>query len=200
MSFNRGRAGRIVNAIAGLALAAAGLSCDESLPVYVEPTNVMGLSVVHVEQLDDHLAPPGHQMARIVLQGVNNYDEPFLDSVRIEGTMRISWERQPYRYKTVTLTQRELTDQSLVSDGKMLLVPGQAFTMEYFWNMRSDDGIYLPALMNFTWLTRRVCAPNVACADPETFIVEASLKVYDRLGSVHAVPAKFTFVARVHIL
>lgn len=200
MNCKRGRGGTIAAAIAALAVAAAGLSCDENLPVYVEPTNVMAVSVVAVEQLDDHLAPPGHQMVRIVLQAVNNYDEPFLDSVRIEGTMKISWERQPFRYKTVTLTQRELTDQSLVLNGKMLLVPGQAFTMEYFWNMRSDDGIYLPSLMNFTWLTRRVCAPNVACADPETFLVESSLKVYDRLGNVQASPAKFVFVARVHIL
>jgi hypothetical protein len=200
MNCKPGRGGSIAVAITALALAAAGLSCDENLPVYVEPTNVMAVSVLAVEQLDDHLAPPGHQMVRVVLQGVNNFDEPFLDSVRIEGTMKISWERQPYRYKTVTLTQRDLTDASLVSNGKMLLVPGQAFTMEYYWNMRSDDGIYLPALMNFTWLTRRVCAPNTVCADPETFLVESSLKVYDRLGVVRALPAKFTFVARMHIL
>jgi hypothetical protein len=181
-------------------MVAGGFGCSENLPVYVEPTNVMQVSVVAVEQLDDHLAPPGRQMVRVVIQGVNTYEEPFLDSARIEGTMKISWERQPYRSRTVTLTQRDLTDQSLVSNGKMLLVPGQAFSMEYYWNMRSDDGIYLPSLMNFTWLTRRVCAPNVACADPETFVVETSLKVYDRLGVVQAQPAKFTFVARVHIL
>ena len=187
-------------ALAALALAAGGFGCTESLPVYVEPADVMEVSVVAVEQLDDHLAPPGHQMVRIVLQGANRYEEPFLDSVRIEGTMKISWERQPYRYRTVTLTQSEMTDQSLVSNGKMLLVPGQAFTMEYFWNMRSDDGIYLPSLMNFTWLTRRVCAPNIACADPETFLIETSLKVYDRLGYVSAPRAKFTFIARVRIL
>jgi hypothetical protein len=187
-------------AVAALALVVGGFGCTESLPVYVEPSNVMEVSVVAVEQLDDHLAPPGRQQVRIVLQGVNTYEEPFLDSVRIEGTMKIRWERQPYRYRTVKLTQRELTDQSLVSNGKMLLVPGQAFSMEYFWNMRSDDGIYLPSLMNFTWLTRRVCAPNIVCADPETFIVETSLKVYDRLGVVVAPEAKFTFVARMNIL
>lgn len=198
MNSRRGWVG-MAAAVLVLAFAAGGFGCTESLPVYAEPTDVMAVSVVAVEQLDDHLAPPGRQKVRIVLQGVNTYEEPFLDSVRIEGTMKISWERQPYRFATVKLSQRDLTDQSLVSNGKMLLVPGQAFTMEYLWNMRSDDGIYLPSLMNFTWLIRRVCAPNVACADPETFIVETSLKVYDRLGVVQAPPAKFTFIARVHI-
>jgi len=199
MNSETGWKGFVAGAILVAALATGGFGCSEALPVYVEPSNVMSVGVVAVEQLDDHLAPPGHQAVRIILQAENTYDEPFLDSVRIEGTMRISWERQPYRYKTVTLTAAQLTDHSLISDGKMLLIPGQAFSMEYLWNMRSDDGIYLPSLMNFAWLTRRVCAPNVACADPETFLVETSLKVYDRLGIVHALPAKFTFVARIHI-
>ena len=181
----------------GWMLAASG--CNENLPVYVDPQDVMQISVVAVEQLDDHLAPPGRQRVRIVLRGVNNYEEPFLDSVRIEGTMKIIWERQPFRFRTVKLTQRDLTDASLVTNGKMLLLPGQAFSMEIFWNMRSDDGVYLPSLMNFAWLTRRVCAPNIACADPETFIIETTLNVYDQIGVLRAVPMKFTFVARVRI-
>ncbi len=181
----------------GWMLAASG--CNENLPVYEDPQDVMQISVVAVEQLDDHLAPPGRQRVRIVLQGVNNYEEPFLDSVRIEGTMKIIWERQPFRFRTVKLTQRDLTDASLVTNGKMLLLPGQAFSMEIFWNMRSDDGVYLPSLMNFAWLTRRVCAPNIACADPESFIIETTLNVYDQIGVLHAPPMKFTFVARVRI-
>lgn len=177
----------------------AGQGCEERLPVYSDPVDVMRVSVAAVEQLDDHLAPPGRQMVRIILQGVNAYDEPFLDSVRIEGTMKIWWERQPHRFRHIPLTQADLVDPSLVNNGKMLLVPGQTFSMEVFWNMRSDDGVYLPALMNFAWLTRRICAPNIACADPETFVIETTLNVYDRIGVLQAPPARFTFTARVRI-
>lgn len=180
-------------------LAAGGFGCKESLPVYADPQNVMQLSIAAVEQLDDHIAPPGRQMVRIVLRGTNTYDEPFLDSVRFDGTMKITWERQSFRSRTIHLSQADLTDASLVSNGKLLLIPGQSFSMEIFWNMRSDDGIYLPALMNFAFLTRRVCAPNIACADPETFIIETTLNVYDRLGVLHAPTSTFTFVARVTI-
>jgi|SRR6185503_3885999 len=204
MSSDRFRlSGRFVMTIAIAAavacMTAGGLGCKENLPVYVDPQNVMELSVVAVEQLDDHLAPPGRQMVRIVLQAVNTYDEPFLDSVRFDGTMKIIWERQPFRVKTIHLTQGYLSDPSLVVNGKMLLLPGQAFSMELFWNMRSDEGVYLPWLMNFAWLTRRVCAPNIACADPETFIIETTLNVYDRVGVLRAPQARFTFVAHVHI-
>jgi hypothetical protein len=181
-------------------LASGGFACRESLPVYSDPQNVMEVSVAAVEQLDDHIAPPGKQMVRIVLQGTNTYDEPFLDSVRIDGTMKITWAREPRRVKTIHLTQKDLTDQSLISNGKMLLLPGQVFSMEIYWNMRSDDEIYLPWLMNFAWLTRRVCAPNIACADPETFIIQTTLNVYDRIGPVHAADATFTFIAHIRII
>ncbi len=181
------------------AIMMAGYGCKENLPVYQDPQDVLSLRIVAVEQLDDHIAPPGRQAVRIVLQGVNLFDEPFLDSVNIEGTMRIIWERQPFRVKTFQLTRRDLSDPSMVINGKMLLLPGQSFAMEVVWNMRSDDGIYLPALMNFAWLTRRLCAPGIACADPETFLVETSLKVYDRLGVLRAPTAEFTFVAHVNI-
>jgi len=182
------------------ALVVAGFGCTEILPVYEDPRNVLTVGITAVEQLDDHLAPPGRQAVRIVLQGENLYDEPFLDSVRIDGTLRITWERQPNRVKTFKLTRKELSDPSLIVNGKMLLVPGQTFSMEVLWNMRSDDGIYLPALMNYAYLTKRVCAPNIACADPETFIVETSLNVYDRLGVLKAPVSTFTFVGHVRIL
>ena len=187
-----------VAAVVALAIG-SGSGCKENLPVYSEPQNVMEISVAAVEQLDDHLAPPGKQMVRIVLEGVNTYEEPFLDSVRIDGTMKITWERQPARTRTIKLTQSDLTDPSLISGGKMLLLPGQVFSMEVFWNMRSDDGVYLPALMNFAWLTRRKCDPGIACADPETFIVETRLNVYNQIGMLVAPQVTFTFVARVRV-
>jgi len=197
MLFDR-RAGVPVLLLLAL-LTCAGYGCKESLPVYEDPQNVLSIRIAAVEQLDDHIAPPGRQAVRIVLVGTNLFDEPFLDSVNISGTMKITWERQSFRYKTFHLTQKDLTDPSMVINGKMLLLPGQSFSLEVVWNMRSDDGIYLPALMNFAWLTRRQCAPGIACADPETFFVETSLNVYDRLGVLHAPTAEFTFVAHLNL-
>lgn len=186
-----------------LSLAAFALpvlqGCDENLPVYEEPQNVLQLRVAEAEQLNDHVAPPGHQAVRIVLRGTNVYDEPFLDSVHIRGTMTIYWKRQPFRFRTIQLTEKDLTDPSMIVKGKMLLIPNQSFSMEVTWDLRTDDGIYLPYFMNFAWLTRRICAPNIACADPEDFIVETKLRVYDRLGEIQAPPAEFTFVARTRI-
>ena len=69
----------------------------------------------------------------------------------------------------------------------------------FYWNIRTDDGIYLPREMNFAYLRRRVCDFNVACADPEEFVLEASLKIFDRLGVVQAPMSTFTFRGRTCI-
>src|SRR5689334_10381974 len=57
------------------------LSCNEKLPVYVAPTNILSLYVSKVEELNDRQAPPGHQAVHIQLTGENIFDEVFQDSV-----------------------------------------------------------------------------------------------------------------------
>jgi len=184
--------------LASVALSALlSLSCEESLPSYVAPTNVLALRVASVDQLNDHLAPPGNQAVHIVIVGENIHDEVFQDTVNIRGSMRIWWKRRPGRFKTIFLSEKSLADRSLVHNRKMLLVPGQQFSMDAVWNLRTDDGIYLPSEMDFAKLRQRYCDPNVRCATPEEFVIEVSLNVYDRLGYIAAAPREFTFVGRV---
>lgn len=181
----------------GVALVA--LSCDEALPVYQPPANVLAVSVSQVEQLNDRVAPPGRQAVHVVIDGENVHDEVFLDSVRIEGNVRIWWKRKPSRYITIPINQNNITNPNLIQNGKMLLLPGQKFSLDFYWNMRSVDSVYLPYEMNFAFLIRRVCGIRLACADPEDFVVETSLVVYDRLGILVAPPKEFTFIAKTNI-
>ncbi|HUL43005.1 MAG TPA: hypothetical protein VLY03_01470 [Bacteroidota bacterium] len=173
------------------------LSCKESLPTYVAPTNVLSLSVGSIEQLNDHLAPPGNQKIQLTIDGANTFNEVFEDTVDFKGSVRIWWLRKPDKFKTIYLSQKNLSDPTLVQDGKMMLVPGQHFSMDLVWNLRSDAGEYLPADMDYVNLRQRYCDPNVRCSNPETFVVEVSLNVYDRLGYISAPAAQFTFIGRV---
>lgn len=176
------------------------LSCHEELPVYEDPSRVLSLSIAAVEQLNDHIAPPGRQAVRIILTGENIYDEVVFDSVHLAGEIKLTWIRRPVRVRTIPLTLAEFKSRELLSNGRMLLRPGQQFFLETIWNMRTDDSVYLPAEMNFLELRKRVCDRNIACADPEDFLVEANLRVYDRVGFVAAPSMTFTFVARIYIL
>ncbi len=171
-------------------------ACNESLPTYAPPQNVLALRVTTVEQLNDHVAPPGRQEVHLVVVGENVHDEVFQDTVDIRGSMLIWWKRKPDRFRTILLSEQNLSDRTLVHNRKMLLTPGQQFSMDVVWNLRTDDGIYLVSEMDFTKLRQRYCDPNVRCANPEEFVVEVSLNVYNRLGYIAAPSKEFTFVGR----
>ena len=145
-----------------------------------------------------HIAPPGSQMVHIVLVGENIFDDVFFDTVDVRGSMRIWWERKPSLFRTLYLSEKNMTDRSLIVKRKMMLLPGQQFTMDVYWNMKSDDGIYLPAQMSYgQFLRQQICGSNLRCSNPETFMIEASLNVYDRLGYIVAPPKEFTFIGMV---
>lgn len=176
-----------------LSCAALSLTCDESLPTYVFPQHVLSLEVAMAKQLNNHDGPPSRQGVHFRLVGENIFDEVFLDSVDIKGSVRIWWKRKPFRFKTIYLSARDLADPGLVVNKKMMLLPGQKFSMDLYWNCKSDDSLYLPYDMNYDYSERRLCDYNVLCSDLEDFVVEASLNVYDRLGYVAAPPMDFKF-------
>lgn len=176
------------------------LSCNEALPVYLSPENVLTIRMSEMEQLDDRHAPPENQVVHLEVAAENIFDEPFLDSVHIAGSMRIWWKRKPGRFRTIYLSEKNFTQRDLIHNGRMLLLPGQRITFEAYWNLKSDDSLYLPSEMDFSRLRQRSCYINVACSDPETFVVETALKIYDRLGYVTAPAAEFTFIGRVCII
>src|SRR5258706_5260245 len=130
--------------------ALAPLSCKESLPTYVFPTHIMSLKVATIEQLSNRLARPGHQAVHMVLVGRNTFDEVFEDSVDIKGSVRIWWQRKPRRFRTITLSEQNLVDPSLVADGKMMLLPGQEFGLDFTWDLRTDDSLYPPSEIDVT--------------------------------------------------
>lgn len=155
----------------------------------------MLLTVTLAEQMSIRVAPPLAQKVHLTLEAENNYTDVFYDSVRIKGSVRIWWKRIPARYVTLYLSEANLTNPSLIQNGKMLLVPGQKFTMNLFWDLKSQDSIYLPYEMDYTYATlKRVCNYRVVCSDPETFVVEASLLVYNKIGYLAAPPVEFPFI------
>ena len=177
-------------------LAIVTFSCEETLPVRIIPDKVVAIKVTAVEQLNDHIAPPNRPLTHIVIQGENIFDEVFWDSVNIQGSVRIWWKRKPVRYRTIYLSEKNLSDHNLIHNGKIMLLPGQRFSLDAYWDARSDDGIFLPNEMDFTYLTKRYCEHNVACGSPEDFVVEVTLNIYDRLGYLVAPAKEFVYRPR----
>lgn len=172
------------------------MSCEESLPIYTPPANVLMMKVDVAEQLADALAPPGRQMVRLKLIGENVYDEVFYDSIDIRGTVTISWVRKFGRERTQTLDVRNLIDRTLIKNEKMMILPGQKFGLELFWNMKGDDSTYFPDEMNWARARLRRCgsyhSATIICSNPEEMFVEAEIKIFKNLDAVRV--ERFYFI------
>jgi hypothetical protein len=97
------------------------------------------------------------------------------------------------------LTLENFTSRELIHSGRMLLLPGQQFTLDAIWNLKTDDSTYCAGVneMNYSYPDERICDYNIVCSDPEGFVVESALNVYDRLGYITAEPKEFSFVGHI---
>jgi len=171
------------------------MRCNESLPTYKFPDRVLSLQATLVEQLPDRVAPPGNQVVHVRLTVENVYSDIFQDSVDVKGTVRIWWQRMPTRLRTIYLSVKNFSNRGLVQNGQLTLLPGEQFTMDAYWNLKDDDSIYIPNV-DLIYQPHHLCDVNVWCGDPEIFVVDASVSIYDRLGFVAAPQVEFPFVKR----
>ena len=189
----------ILHKIPFLIFGIMSVTCEETLPAYVFPQNVLSFQVTGIEQLNDRVAPPTSMVVHIKLVGKNIYDEVFQDSVDVKGAMRIWWKRFPFQYRTLYLDEKNFSDRSLIHDGRLTLVPGQQFSMDVYWNCKTDDSTYLPPKMieqSLPPLYPKQCGDNVLCGEPEQFIVETTVTIYNRIGVLLAPPGEFTFTPK----
>ncbi len=187
--------------VLAIMLSLCSITCDEALPTYVAPKNVLSVHLETVEQLSDRLAPPpDHQMVRIRLMAQNTFDEVFFDTVNISGTMTISWVRRPLRVRNIRIEEKDFLDRGLIKNKKMMLLPGQQVGIQFYWDMKSDDSVYFPTEMNYIPAYNRNCGVylgnTVICSNPEEMIIEGHLSLFKNLDSVHVEPTAFSIIGR----
>ena len=184
-----------------IVFAMLSITCDEALPTYVAPKNVLSVHLETAEQLSDRMAPPPyHSMVRVRLVVENSYDEVFFDTVNISGTMTISWIRRPLRVRNIQIEEKDFLERGLIKNRKMMLLPGQKVGIQFFWDMKSDDSVYFPYEMNFLPAADRACGVylgyTVICSNPEEMMIEGSVSVFKNLAPVQVEASTFNIVGR----
>ncbi len=182
----------------------SSLSCEESLPTYVAPSQVLTASVEKAEQLSDRIAPPGRQMMRIKIVVENVYDEVFYDTVNIKGTMTITWLRKAERSRTITVDEKDFLDRDLIKNRKMMLLPGQKVGLQLFWNFKGDDSTYFPEEMVYARAEPRNCGGisggTIICSNAEDMLVEGTLSIFKDLPPVSVEAYTFFAIGRMIVI
>jgi hypothetical protein len=174
-----------------IALAAAlavSVSCDESLPQYQDPSTVL-LGTVRAQYVISFTDNSLHGFFTVK----NVYEETFQGQAPLSGTLVMTAKRNPKVQKTFHLTANNITYAANYdrATGVLTIDPGDSVVFSSTWNFIDDAGQDLRSTF-FRYVADTSCDGRSIAPD-ETFLLEGSVKVYDRLPDVPGGPTEYTF-------
>jgi hypothetical protein len=173
------------------ALAAAlaiSMSCDESLPPYQNPSNVL-----EGNAKAEYVLSYAENSMHVSFTVKNVYEETFQDQAPLNGTLVMTSKRDSTVQKTFHLTPDNITYAANYSKETRILTldPGDSVVLSSTWNFIDDAGEDL-RLRFFRYAPDTSCSGRYIAPD-ETFVLQGSMKVYDKLADVKGGPIEYTF-------
>jgi hypothetical protein len=168
-------------------------SCNESLPTYRDPAHVFSgeLAARYTLTLNEN-------SLKIEFRFTNVFDETLAGVASLEGSGIITLRRKPAVRKTFTMTVAHLVSGKYVPATRMLTIdPGDTVRLIYTWDFRDDTGNDLRT-GEFTYFPDPTCTFDEPVpverriAARETFIISASLRVFDRITPVVVGPIEYS--------
>lgn len=182
----------LVTLFAFLLLILSG-SCEEQLPEYRDPRNALEESITgrYVLGISDN-------SMKIEVMVVNVYDETFEGKAVLQGSGSILLKRNQATAKTFTLTPANVSNGKYnTATGILRMDPNDTLRLVFSWNFVADGGVDLRQTV-FQYYPDPTCTfdqPVVIMrriAFQETFIIRATLRVFDKIADLSGGPYEFT--------
>ena len=157
--------------------AALLLGCSESLPSRIVPEDTLEIAYV--------LSNQGTGLAgvhvSISINIENVYDETFIGAVDVIGNIHITWPRRPDVEINLPIRRQQT---------ELLLDPGDAHIVDSFWFLQIDDGRNVMDLLDYS---RGDIRYGVQYAEPETFLIDVTMTLFNETGLLTYGPEEFIF-------
>ncbi len=175
-----------------LVVAAAGLivnilsGCDESLPPRNDPDELFAARIS-----GHYIYSATNNGVGVTLSIVNTFDETFQETAVLDGYVRFTWQRNPALRKTVSIQGLQLTYARNYDrrTGLLTIDPGDSVTFFYFWDMTSDDGVFLPRSFSYQPYTR--CLNLMIQDETEYFTLIGMVRMFEKTGITKFGPTEF---------
>lgn len=164
-------------------------SCKEPLPQYQDPREVFDSY-----QWGAYAISRTENEMKAYFTVVNAYDETFDAAAIFNGTLVITYDRDPSFKKTVQLTPSSLLyarGYNPVS-GHLRFDPGDSVRLGFSWNFLGDDGRSLFDIVPF--VRDPECPARFLSAEPVRMTFRADVRIYERTETVTAPLFRFAFV------
>jgi hypothetical protein len=164
------------------------MSCNESLPPYQDPRNVLQ-GVPRGKYVLSYFENSLHVSFTIK----NVYEETFQAEATFEGTLVITAKRSPAIQKTVHLAAQNITYAANYNKATRVLTldPVDSVVLSFTWNFVDDAGQDL-RVMFFRYLPDTSCLGRYIASE-ETFLLQGSVNVYEKVPEVSGGPIEYTF-------
>ena len=170
-----------------LIVIACSMSCDESLPPYLDPRNVFQATVraQYILAINDN-------SVLVFFVARNSYEETFQGPGVLSGTLKLTSRRDVTVQKTFELTAANLTHSTNYNSGNGILTvdPKDSVVFLARWNLTDDGGRDLREFF-FSYRTDPTCTLR-QIAREEIFVMQGSVKLYDKIETVSSRPTEFS--------
>jgi hypothetical protein len=167
---------------------AVSMSCDESLPPYQNPSDVL-----QGKARAQYVLSFSENSMHVFLTVTNVYEETFQGQAPLSGTLVLTSKRNPKVQKTFHLNANNISYAASYDKATAVLTidPGDSVVFSSSWDFIDDAGEDL-RLTFFTYVPDTSCGGRYIAPD-ETFVLQGSVKVYDELPDVSGGPIEYTF-------
>jgi hypothetical protein len=186
-------------------------SCNESLPVYNSPIDVLGVSIAPVYTATDTVRYTmkdnnNPNLVTVTLNSpihgyeiaiVNAYEETIQDNLEIEGHLELVWEENPELKAVIPITNTSVYDGDLDPVTDLLTInPGDTVRLRIFWDFRLTTNDWAFTQIRYTEGLAHYIGPfqivSYRFHDPMLLKASVKVKVFRSLSFV-GTTAKETF-------
>ncbi|HEY4611724.1 MAG TPA: hypothetical protein VII11_01945 [Bacteroidota bacterium] len=172
--------------LAALVVIIAGVSCDESLPMYRDPADVFDAN-------NDALYAirPSDNSLKAFINIVNIFDDTFEDRAAVEGSLTIEWSGNSSVRKTFRLgSSAIISGKYNAASNRLTIGPNDTLKFGVSWNFITDSGQNIRDIVQYH---KDPTCQQRWVSDPLTFFVRSEVKVFERTGLVTGKTFKITF-------
>ncbi len=162
-------------------------ACDETLPPRIEPQNTLAISNVIYSQ---GIYIDGAHMV-FIIEIENRYLETFQEQVDVVGKATIWWQNRPQVRATLAIGNQHFVPPSRFQGNVLTLDPGGRCALKIYWYLTLDDGRNLLDLLDYS---DGVAREGLINSKPETFVMEAEIKLFSQIGYLRSQPIVFSFI------
>ncbi len=149
-------------------------SCEESLPTYVDPSDLLALTDISAE-----VSGVQRSSLNIHIKGVNNYDDALYDTAGVNGSLHVLIPENGYWKVDLPIQNANITDATEYDGIVLTIAPNDTFHLHIIWNLVIGDTLDILPDFPISHINEKT---GVKYLEPAIVKYWAEFSLYDQAG------------------